>query len=217
MTIGFMVEVELSRKQREFARREQDILDAAISLFDRPDWQSVTVEQIAKKAEIGKGTVYKHFTCKEELYAQIALNHLKTHMKRWANMHFEQDLMGGLKLSIADALRVSLQKPVVAKITHFCKNTDFQKRLDTKLAEQFRAFDCMSDDVAMKVLTTAMERGVIPKQPIEDLRVGLHTHFHGAMTMVWDGEVSLKDKEAADKFIRVTTQFMIAGIMGYQE
>ena len=217
MTIGFMVEVELSRKQREFARREQDILDAAIGLFDCPNWLSVTVEQIAKKAEIGKGTVYKHFACKEELYAQIALNHLQTHMQRWSNLNFENDLIGALTSSIQEALHVSLQKPVIAKVTHFCKRTDFQKRLSPKLAEQFQAFDCMSDDVALKVLTMAMEQGLIPKQPIEDLRVALHTHFHGAMTMVWDGEISLDDKHAAEKFIQITTKFMIAGIMGYRD
>ncbi len=211
-----MVE-ELSRKEREFARRERDILDAAVSLFDRPDWQSVTVERIAGKAGIGKGTVYKHFACKEELYAQIALNHLKTHMRRWSEMDFDQDMLGGLTRSIEDALQVSLRNPVVAKITYFCKRTDFQKRLNPGLVEQFKAFDSMTDSVALKVLTTAMEQSLIPQQPIEELIIALHTHFHGAMTMVWDGEVSLNDKAAADKFIRTTSKFMIAGMTGYRE
>lgn len=63
----------LSRKEREFARREKDILDAAMRLFDCAHWEEITVEQIAKEAEVGKGTVYKHFPSKEALYAQISL------------------------------------------------------------------------------------------------------------------------------------------------
>src|SRR4051812_11157804 len=61
------------RKAREFNRREQEILAAALQLFRRDEWQTVTVEQIAQQAEIGKGTVYKHFASKDEIYARLAL------------------------------------------------------------------------------------------------------------------------------------------------
>ena len=44
------------RRAREFVRREQDILQAALALSNRDDWQTVTIDQIAPKAEIGKGT-----------------------------------------------------------------------------------------------------------------------------------------------------------------
>lgn len=62
----------VERRDREFQRREQEILDAALALFDREDWQAVTIDEIAARAEIGKGTVYKHFTSKDELHAALA-------------------------------------------------------------------------------------------------------------------------------------------------
>src|ERR1043165_5128642 len=62
------------RKAREFQRREDDILRAALALSNRDDWQAVTIDQIAQKAEIGKGTVYKHFTSKDDIYARLAVN-----------------------------------------------------------------------------------------------------------------------------------------------
>ena len=49
------------RKEREFKRRERDILEAAERLFMNYDWQTVTTQQIADEAGIGKGTIYKHF------------------------------------------------------------------------------------------------------------------------------------------------------------
>ena len=58
------------RREREFQRREGEILDAALELFSADDWQSVTIDQIARRAEIGKGTVYLHFASKDEIYAR---------------------------------------------------------------------------------------------------------------------------------------------------
>src|SRR5215510_13331329 len=62
------------RRAREFGRRESEILVSALQLFRGEDWQNVTVEQIAHHAEIGKGTVYKHFASKDEIYARLALD-----------------------------------------------------------------------------------------------------------------------------------------------
>ena len=61
------------RKQRQFDRREAEIVEAAMSLFRDQDIDRVTIEQIAEAAEIGKGTVYKHFKSKDELYARIII------------------------------------------------------------------------------------------------------------------------------------------------
>ena len=44
------------RKARERRQRERAFLDAALALLDRDDWQAVTVEQIAERAEYAKGT-----------------------------------------------------------------------------------------------------------------------------------------------------------------
>ena len=47
------------------------LLDAAIALMDRDDWQTVTVEEIADRAEYAKGTVYRHFASKDDLLARL--------------------------------------------------------------------------------------------------------------------------------------------------
>ena len=40
--------------------------------MDRDDWEAVTVEEIAHRAEYAKGTVYRHFASKDDLYARLA-------------------------------------------------------------------------------------------------------------------------------------------------
>lgn len=64
-----------SRKVREFRRREQEILDTALQLFLSDGEDSVTVEMIAEAVGIGKGTIYKHFNSKAEIYLRLMLDY----------------------------------------------------------------------------------------------------------------------------------------------
>ena len=64
-----------SRKVREFRRREQEILDTALRLFLDQGEDSVTVEMIADDVGIGKGTIYKHFKSKAEIYLRLMLDY----------------------------------------------------------------------------------------------------------------------------------------------
>ena len=60
-----------ARRSRELEEREQPLLAAAIALMDRDDWEAVTVEDIARRAEYAKGTVYRHFASKDDLHARL--------------------------------------------------------------------------------------------------------------------------------------------------
>ncbi|MDD5474979.1 MAG: TetR/AcrR family transcriptional regulator [Syntrophales bacterium] len=59
------------RRRREKAQRKKAILKAARRLFTEHGFRPVTVESIAKKAELSKGAVYLYFKSKEEIYGQI--------------------------------------------------------------------------------------------------------------------------------------------------
>src|SRR5690606_18275407 len=48
-----------ARKAQEFRQREREILDAALALFLEQGEDRVTVEMIADRVGIGKGTIYK--------------------------------------------------------------------------------------------------------------------------------------------------------------
>ena len=64
-----------TRKAQEFRRREQEILDAALALFLEQGEDRVTVEMIADRVGIGKGTIYKHFETKNEIYLLLMLRY----------------------------------------------------------------------------------------------------------------------------------------------
>lgn len=52
------------------ARRREVILTAAAELFAGRDYASVQVEEVAKRAGVGKATLYRYFPSKEELYLE---------------------------------------------------------------------------------------------------------------------------------------------------
>lgn len=61
------------RKQREKILRRNAILDAAEDVFFKEGIENASMDQVAKKAELSKGTLYLYFKSKEELYRAIIL------------------------------------------------------------------------------------------------------------------------------------------------
>jgi len=64
-----------SQKAQEFRRREEEILERAQALFIEHGEDKVTVEMIADAVNIGKGTIYKHFETKDEIYLRLMIRY----------------------------------------------------------------------------------------------------------------------------------------------
>jgi len=60
-----MVTVDRRTRKRQAARRR--VIDAAIDLFGERGLDAVTVDEIARAADVGKGTIYTHFPTKEAI------------------------------------------------------------------------------------------------------------------------------------------------------
>jgi AcrR family transcriptional regulator len=65
------------RRQREREQRRMAIVDAAESVFFAKGYDQATVDEIADRAELSKGTLYLYFDGKEDLYRAIIFRALK--------------------------------------------------------------------------------------------------------------------------------------------
>jgi TetR/AcrR family transcriptional regulator len=65
------------RREREKAQRRLDILDAARLEFFEHGFHRPTVDDIAARAEVSKGTIYLYFASKEEILAHLLLEGLE--------------------------------------------------------------------------------------------------------------------------------------------
>ncbi len=91
------------RKEREKLQRRMDIIDAAEKVFFSRGFESATMDEIAGKAELSKGTLYLYFKSKEDLQFAIFMRGSDILMKM-----MKDDLSSGSKgyqglLELADS------------------------------------------------------------------------------------------------------------------
>ncbi|ACX67566.1 TetR/AcrR family transcriptional regulator [Paenibacillus lautus] len=70
--------------------RRKQVLDAASKSFALFGYKATTMEQVAKIANVGKGTIYTFFTNKDELFDEILLSAIME-MKRLAEREIRKD------------------------------------------------------------------------------------------------------------------------------
>ena len=73
------------KRKKEKENRKNTILKAARKLFFERGFKSVTVDDIASKSEVSKGSIYLCFESKEEIYAQILIADNQALYKRVVN------------------------------------------------------------------------------------------------------------------------------------
>lgn len=64
------------RRARERAHRRQEILDAARQVFFERGFHRPTMDDVAARAEVSKGTIYLYYESKEEILALLLLEGL---------------------------------------------------------------------------------------------------------------------------------------------
>ncbi|WP_437188322.1 TetR/AcrR family transcriptional regulator [Planctomicrobium sp. SH668] len=62
-----------SRKQREISNREQMLLTVARGMFIEQGFAGLSLDRLAEATEYSKGTIYQHFSSKEDLVAALAI------------------------------------------------------------------------------------------------------------------------------------------------
>lgn len=77
----FMLKGKNVRLKREKEKKKKEILDAAEKLFLTEGFKETSMDEIAKKSEFSKRTVYKYFGSKEELFSEIAFRGIEKFKK----------------------------------------------------------------------------------------------------------------------------------------
>ena len=78
------------RREREKLRRREDILSVARTVFFDKGFRHTTIDDIARAAELSRGTVYLYFDGKEEIYATVLEEGMDTLFALTAERHDAQ-------------------------------------------------------------------------------------------------------------------------------
>jgi AcrR family transcriptional regulator len=71
--------------KRKITKSKFKIFDAALTLFTKKGIKSTTTREIAQKAGIAEGTIYRHFKSKEELSLQLFRDRMDTFREELIN------------------------------------------------------------------------------------------------------------------------------------
>ena len=103
-----------SRKERDYLRHRQEILQTALELFSQRGFHNVSMHEIATASEFAVGTLYKFFSNKEDLYRALMID---------ASNVFHSSLMTALTISGNELEKI--RACVEARIKVFMKNIDY--------------------------------------------------------------------------------------------
>jgi AcrR family transcriptional regulator len=198
------------RKEREFQRREQEILNAALALFKRDDWQAVTIEEIAQAAEIGKGTIYKHFPGKEDIYGRLALDFNRRLLTRLRGIDSALPVLERLRAIIREFWQFHLQSQDYHRLVQYCEREDFRRNLSEETRREIQELDQEFNVLISALVVEGTDQGLFPRnKSMTHLLFGAQAALFGAIRMVWGGCMATGDPE---EYLVEITDFIVAGL-----
>ena len=201
------------RRSREFSRRESEILTAALSLFSRDDWEFVTVEQIAQKAEVGKGTIYKHFESKDEIYARLALDFNRALLDQFRQVDAALSVTARYREMTRLAWEGHLASKELHRVVLFSARPEFRHKIPVAMAAEYEAIERDTQEITRALFQQGMDEGLFPSKPLDRLMVGAQSAFWGAVQLIWSGYLGEPDQALYGTEI---SNFILAGLM-YQD
>jgi AcrR family transcriptional regulator len=168
---------------------------------------------IAVAAEIGKGTIYKHFSSKEEIYARLTLDFYYGLLEELEKLDLDRPSIPVLGDIFKVSLRYHLNQPEFRRVTQYCKRIDFKKNNSDKIRDAFEQLDTRFRNLVGEILSQGMKKKNIPRANVRQLYYCMKACFEGAVDTVWTGYSGL-EKVDIDEYIEVITKFMVAGVLG---
>jgi AcrR family transcriptional regulator len=132
-----MVASTASRKQQEIKVRDQLILSAASLLFAEQGYHGTTMQNIADAVDYSKGTIYQHYTCKEEVLAKLFLqcsDTLQASMQKIINKDFH--IRDTILLISGIILKHTKDEPGIAGNVTLVQSLDFVAKLSQDSQKQ---------------------------------------------------------------------------------
>lgn len=199
------------RKEREFQRREEEILTAAYELFMKYGLEAVTIEMIAEAAEIGKGTIYKHFKSKHDIFASLATHSADTMLSVFQQ---EIDLEGPVIDQFRRLIRIVWNKfidnPEQYYLLNKCERIVFMENLSPEIAEKLMTKHNTTMGFVEQLFRRGIQEGILRDEPIENLYTVGYGVIAGTIDVMQDTQVA-----DTEKLYALMENVIIKGMMKY--
>lgn len=197
-----------------FQQRENALLQSARQLFQEQSWDRVTIAEVARHAGIGKGTVYKHFSSKEALYARLVLDCSRQHLAEMQEISRTAPADKAMRLVIRRAFELLHADPLQAQLCLLCDRPAFQERLEALYRDQFIELEHQYMTLFSGLLQNSFGLQVSPAH-CQHLLWGVEACVNGVMARIASGGFAhWAEYIELDAYFDRVTDFIIAGLQG---
>ena len=151
------------RKERERERRRQQLIVAAQRVSMKKDFNRVTMEDIAKEAEVSPGTIYLYFKSKDELFVSLSLRILQFLCIRVEHVKSEEGEDSLVKFDrLIEVMYDVYDFDPMNFITIFhLKSNDILKNLSPKMVSEIKKLLKKSMNTIAGIFKDGIKKGVI--------------------------------------------------------
>lgn len=197
-----------------FQQRENALLEAARQLFQDHSWDRVTIAEVARHAGIGKGTVYKHFSSKEALYARLVVDCSRQHLAEMEEIARTAPAEKAMRLVIRRAFELLQADPLQAQLCLLCDRPAFQERLEALYRDQFIELEGQYMTLFNGLLQNSFGLQLSPAH-CQHLLWGVEACVNGVVARIASGGFEhWGEYIALDDYFDRVTDFIIAGLQG---
>lgn len=162
----------IQRKEEEKLIRKNDIIKAAEDIFLEKSFEQTTMDDIAKKAEFTKKTLYSYFKSKDEIYYEITLkafNVLNSTYDEILEKNEEKSELQKIKLLGETFVNFSITYPVYFKAIadYEAKDINLSVNCDQLTNECFKAGQ-YSMELLKQCIAKGIEKGEISNKNCSD-------------------------------------------------
>ncbi len=164
-------------------KRKNQILDAAISIFAKEGFDRANTEEIAKLARLGKGTIYRYFKNKEELFLSVVdrgLDELKIAILIEVNK--VEDPVRKIENAVRAYLAFFEENDELVRIL-IHEQSSFGKRITERYFEHYYG----NVDRIEKMFEAAVGAGLLKEIDI-DIVIGVLTGVLNGLVFMWELE-----------------------------
>jgi len=150
------------RRAREKALRKKAILVAAREVFFEQGISQATMEDVAARAEVSKGTIYLYFPSKESLLAHLLLEGLtllQRDLRRARKRHAELPAAQQLRELAKAYLDFAQQRPDYFRLVMAFDRGRFQEQIPTTLSQHILSRSNRCLEVVSDVVQQGAEEG----------------------------------------------------------
>ncbi|MFB3844236.1 MAG: TetR/AcrR family transcriptional regulator [Candidatus Cloacimonadaceae bacterium] len=190
--------------------KKRQIIDAADILFCRFGYAKTSLEDIAREAALGKGTIYYNFDSKEEIFFEVVKRHYQIF---YATLDKELTK----KENFADKFSTVIQLPLKLIYEHAPVLLDAMKNLADKYMQKLCAFRNANREKMTNLLTDILEYGIKRGEVNPSLPINRIVNIIFDWFLLGDSNIIIKSPEEfikkAEKDYDLIVQIMLQGLM----